>query len=35
MRALIKTLADTQARTADLGGKGNTETFTNAIIANL
>ncbi len=35
MRALIKTLSDTQARTADLGGKGNTETFTNALIANL
>jgi isocitrate dehydrogenase (NAD+) len=33
--ALIKALANDEARTADLGGRGNTETFTNAIIAAL
>lgn len=35
MNALVKTLADTNARTADLGGRGNTVTFTDAIIQNL
>ncbi len=35
MKALIETLNDVNARTADLGGKGNTVTFTDAIIARL
>ncbi|AGH95869.1 3-isopropylmalate dehydrogenase [Pseudobdellovibrio exovorus JSS] len=35
MAALIKTLGDANARTADLGGHGNTVTFTDAIIQNL
>jgi isocitrate dehydrogenase (NAD+) len=34
-RALRTALTDGQARTGDLGGKGNTKTFTNAILANL
>jgi isocitrate dehydrogenase (NAD+) len=33
--ALIKALANAEARTADLGGRGNTETFTDAILAAL
>ncbi len=35
MKALIKTLADVNARTGDLGGRGNTSTFTDALIKNL
>lgn len=35
MKALVKALADMNARTADLGGKGNTVSFTDAIIQNL
>ncbi|MNL45725.1 Homoisocitrate dehydrogenase [compost metagenome] len=35
MKALIASLADNNARTGDLGGRGNTTTFTDAIIQNL
>ena len=35
MKALIKALADDNARTGDLGGRGNTVTFTDAIIHHL
>lgn len=35
MKALVKALADVAARTADLGGKGNTVSFTDAIIQHL
>lgn len=35
MKALVKALADTNARTTDLGGRGNTVSFTDAIIQNL
>jgi isocitrate dehydrogenase (NAD+) len=35
MKALIAALADTNARTGDLGGKGNTISFTDAIIQKL
>lgn len=35
MKALIDTLNDVNARTADLGGKGNTISFTDAIISRL
>ena len=35
MKALILALADNNARTGDLGGRGNTTTFTDAIIQNL
>ncbi|MBC7370181.1 MAG: isocitrate/isopropylmalate dehydrogenase family protein [Bdellovibrionaceae bacterium] len=35
MKALIATLQDVHARTADLGGHGNTVTFTDAIIQKL
>ncbi len=35
MKALIKALADSNARTGDLGGRGSTTTFTDAIIQNL
>ncbi|MCH8488293.1 MAG: NAD-dependent isocitrate dehydrogenase, partial [Candidatus Cyclonatronum sp.] len=33
--ATLKTLADTEVRTADLGGKGSTKSFTEAICRNL
>lgn len=32
MKALIATLADVNTRTGDLGGKGTTTSFTDAII---
>lgn len=35
MLALIKALSDANVRTADLGGRGNTVSFTDAIIKNL
>jgi isocitrate dehydrogenase (NAD+) len=35
MKALIAALQDVNARTADLGGKGNTVIFTDAILRNL
>lgn len=35
MKALIAVLGDTQARTGDLGGKGTTSSFTDAIIQKL
>ncbi|MNK87678.1 Isocitrate dehydrogenase [NADP] [compost metagenome] len=35
MQALIRALADDNARTGDLGGRGNTKSFTDAIIQNL
>jgi isocitrate dehydrogenase (NAD+) len=35
MKALIETLQDADARTADLGGRGNTVTFTDAILQKL
>lgn len=35
MKALVETLNDVNARTADLGGKGNTVSFTDAIISRL
>lgn len=35
MKALIRTLSDNQARTGDLGGKGTTSSFTDALIQNL
>lgn len=35
MKALIRALADDNARTGDLGGRGNTKSFTDAIIQNL
>jgi isocitrate dehydrogenase (NAD+) len=35
MKALIKALADDNARTGDLGGRGNTVSFTDAIIQHL
>jgi isocitrate dehydrogenase (NAD+) len=35
MKALIKALADDNARTGDLGGRGNTKSFTDAIIQHL
>jgi len=35
MKALIATLGDINARTGDLGGKGNTVSFTDAIIQKL
>lgn len=35
MKALLKALKDPEARTADLGGRGNTKTFTDAIIQGL
>lgn len=35
MLSLVKTLKDTNARTADLGGRGNTTAFTDALIQNL
>ncbi len=35
MTALIKTLSDVNARTADLGGRGTTKLFADAIIKNL
>jgi isocitrate dehydrogenase (NAD+) len=35
MRALLKALANPEVRTGDLGGKGGTKSFAEAIIANL
>jgi isocitrate dehydrogenase (NAD+) len=35
MKALINALADDNARTGDLGGRGNTKSFTDAIIQHL
>ena len=35
MKALIKALADDNARTGDLGGRGNTKSFTDALIQHL
>jgi len=35
MKALIETLKDVEARTADLGGRGNTTLFTDAILQKL
>lgn len=35
LKALIQTLNDTNVRTADLGGKGSTSIFTDALIKNL
>ncbi|HWU44699.1 MAG TPA: isocitrate/isopropylmalate family dehydrogenase, partial [Bdellovibrio sp.] len=35
MKALVETLADINARTGDLGGKGTTASFTDAIIQKL
>jgi isocitrate dehydrogenase (NAD+) len=35
MNALVETLKDVDARTADLGGRGNTTVFTDAILQKL